>query len=266
MKKGIDISIYNGEIDMRKVKESGVEFVIIRLGYGKNKSQVDKKFHENYKKAKEVNIPVGVYIYSYAINTNDAICEAKLVLDVIKNLEIEYPIFLDMEDADNYKLRHFVKNSMCIDICEAFCTEIEKAGYYTGIYANLDWLTNKINSNKLDRFDKWVAQWGNNCNYEKEYGMWQYSSKGKIQGITGNVDLNYALKDYETIIRKAKLNHLDKGQSVLYIVKKGDTLSKIANKYGMDWRKIYESNRAIIGNNPNLIKIGQKLNIELGGK
>ena len=259
MKRGIDISSYNGEIDMKKVKESGVEFIIIRLGYGKNKSQIDKRFYENYKKAKEFNIPIGVYLYSYDCNCEDAINESKLVLDEIKDLEIEYPIFLDMEDADNYKVKNFVSNQTCIEICQTFCNAIEEAGYYTGIYANLNWLTTKISSNKLDRFDKWVAQWSNRCDYEKEYGMWQYSSKGTIPGINGNVDLNYSLKDYETIIRNAGLNHLQNKKEIIYIVKSGDNLTSIANKYKTTWEKIYVLNKNIIGDNPNLIHPGQKL-------
>lgn len=264
MKKGIDISSHNGEIDMKKVKDSGIEFIILRLGYGKNKSQIDKRFYENYKKAKDLCIPIGVYLYSYACNCQDAIKEAELVIDEIKNLEIEYPVFLDMEDADNYKLKHFVTNQMCIDICETFCNKIEEAGYYVGIYANLDWLTTRICSNRLDKFDKWVAQWSSKCDYKKEYGMWQYSSKGKIPGISGNVDLNYSLKDYEKIIRNAGLNHFV-NKNTIYIVKSGDNLTKIANKFNTTWQKIYEQNIKVIGSNPNLISPGQELIIK-GGK
>ena len=262
MKKGIDISSHNGEIDMKKVKDSGVEFIILRLGYGKNKSQIDKRFYENYKKAKDLKIPVGVYLYSYAYNRQDAISEAKLVIDEIKDLEIEYPIFLDMEDADNYKLKHFVTNQTCIEICETFCNRIEEAGYYVGIYANLNWLTTRISSNRLDRFDKWVAQWSNKCDYKKPYGIWQYTSKGVVPGINGYVDLNYSLKDYEKIIKNTGLNHL-KAENLFYIVQDGDNLSKIANKYGTSWQKIYNDNKELIGDNPNLIIPGQKLIIKV---
>lgn len=259
MKRGIDVSVHNGEIDMKKIKEAGIEFIIIRIGYGKNKSQIDKRFYENYKKAKELNIPVGVYLYSYACNCEDAIKEANLVIDEIKDLKLEYPVFLDMEDADNYKLKNFVTNQMCIDICDTFCKKIEEAGYYVGIYANLDWLTTKISSNRLDRFDKWVAQWSSKCDYKKEYGMWQYSSKGKIPGISGNVDLNYSLKDYEKIIRNAGLNHFT---NTIYIVQAGDNLTKIASRFQTTWQKIYEQNKKVIGNNPDLISPGQELLIK----
>jgi lysozyme len=263
MKKGIDISEHNGNINMEKVKKSGIEFIILRLGYGKNQNQIDKNFKTNYEKAINSNIPVGVYLYSYATNINDSKEEAKLVLDNIKGLKIEYPIFIDMEDADNYKAKRNVSNATCIDICETFCQEIESAGYYVGIYANLDWLNNKINDNRLDKFDKWVAQWNNRCTYKKEYGMWQYSSKGKVEGITGNVDLNYSIYDYKNIIKKANLNHLNNNtNSIYHVVVKGDTLTLLAKKYNVNWEKIYELNKDIIGDDPNQIYPGQNLFIK----
>lgn len=261
MKRGIDLSSHNGTIDMEKVKKSGIEFIILRMGYGKHKSQIDKKFYENYNKALKFQIPVGVYLYSYALNSESALDEAKFVLDVIKNLKLEYPVFIDMEDADGYKAKNNVNYSTCVDICEKFCCEIENAGYYVGIYANLDWLNNKINDNRLDKFDKWVAQWSKECSYKKDFGMWQYSSKGFISGVNGNVDLNYALKDYPKIIKQNGLNKLNSTR-VIYIVQPHDNLSKIAKKYNTTWQSIYELNKNIIGNNPNIIKIGQELIIK----
>ena len=136
-------------------------------------------------------------------------------------------------------------------------------GYYTGIYASLDWLNNRINSEKLDRFDKWVAQWGNNCTYNKSYGMWQFSDKGKITGISGNVDLNYSIYDYKNIIKKANLNHLNNSTNPIYhVVVEGDTLSLLAKKYNVNWEKIYELNKDIIGDDPNQIYPGQNLLIK----
>lgn len=261
MKKGIDISYHNGTINMSEVKTSGIEFVILRLGYRKNGNHIDEKFYENYNKALQFEIPVGVYIYSYALNTDDALKEAEFVLDVVKNLKLEYPIFIDMEDADGYKSNNNVNYSTCVDICEVFCNHIENAGYYVGIYANLDWLNNKINDTRLDKFDKWVAQWSTSCKYKKKFGMWQFSSKGNVPGISSNVDLNYDLKDYRSVIRKAKLNSLN-SKKVIYVVQAGDNLTKIAKKYNKDWKKIYDLNRNIIGDNPDIIQIGQKLVIE----
>lgn len=263
MIKGIDISEHNGYVDMKKVKEDGIEFVILRIGYGKHQSQIDDNFKENYENAIKNDIPVGIYLYSYATNIDDAKAEAQLVLSNIEGLKIEYPIFIDMEDADNYKKERNVSNETCIDICETFCTEIENAGYYTGIYASLDWLNNKINSVKLDRFDKWVAQWNSNCEYHNSYGMWQYSNEGKINGINGNVDLDYAIYDYLSIIKNAKLNNLEnlENEFIYYIVQSGDNLSEIAKRYDTTWQEIYEMNKENIGDNPNVIYAGLQLKI-----
>lgn len=259
MIKGIDISEHNGNVNMEKLKEDGIDFVILRLGYGK--SQIDKNFKTNYEKALKNNIPVGIYLYSYATNINDVEKEANFVLTNINGLRIEYPIFIDMEDADSYKAKRNVSNETCIDICEKFCIEVENAGYYTGIYANLDWLNNKIKSSKLDRFDKWVAQWNSECTYKNKYGMWQYSNKGKVNGINGNVDMNYAIYDYLNIIKNANLNHLNEIQITYYTVKPGDNLSSIAERYNMTWQELYNMNKNVIGNNPNLINVGLELKI-----
>lgn len=262
MKKGIDISSHNGTINMEKVKECGVEFIILRIGYGKYKNQIDKNFYENYNNALKFQIPVGVYLYSYALNNVSALEEANFVLDIVKDLKLEYPIFLDMEDSDGYKAKNNITYSTCIDICKRFCNQIEQAGYYAGIYANLDWLNNKINDPALDKFDKWVAQWSKHCTYKKDFGMWQYSSKGKINGISGNVDLNYAIYDYPRLIKNAKLNHLQETNINCYTVMLGDNLSTIAKKFGITWQELYKQNRDIIGDNPNLIQVGQSLIIK----
>lgn len=261
MIKGVDLSEHNGNVDIRKLKENGIEFAILRAGYGKNKSQIDRMFYNNYKKAKENNLPIGVYWYSYATNIDDAKKEAEVLLEVIDGLILEYPIFIDMEDADGYKAKRNVSDNMCVDICETFCNIIENAGYYTGIYANLDWLNNKLNKNKLDKFDKWVAQWGKKCTYKYKYGMWQFTNSGKIDGITSKLDFNYALYDYKKIIKENNLNKVKNCSTEYkyYQVKEGDTLSSIAQKYNTTWNEIYNKNKSIIGNNPNLIQIGIKL-------
>ena len=223
--KGIDISEHNGNVNMLQVKKSGIQFIILRFGYGKNSNQIDKKFKINYENAINNNIPIGLYHYSYATNIEDAQKEAEFVLRNIKNLKIEYPIFLDMEDADGYKSKRNVSNETCINICERFCSIIESAGYYTGIYASLDWLNNRINS--------------------------------------GNVDLNYSIYDYKNIIKKVNLNHLNNStNSVYHVVVEGDTLSLLAKKYNVNWEKIYELNKDIIGDDPNQIYPGQNLLIK----
>lgn len=256
MDKGIDISVHNGIVDMKKVKDDGIDFVIIRLGYGIN--NLDKRFFENYKNARNNKIKTGVYFYSYACNENEARKEAVFVIKIIKNLKLDLPVFFDMEDADGYKRKRNVDDKMCIKICETFCHEIENAGYSVGIYANLDWLNNKLSSKSLEKYDKWVAQWGKKCTYDKKYVIWQYSSKGNVSGINGNVDMNYSYINYNNEYENNNVGKVNK----YYFVKKGDSLIKIAKMYNINWKKLYEDNKNIIGNNPNYIIVGQKLIIK----
>ena len=196
---GIDVSCHNDKVDWTKIKESGIDFAIIRCGFGKDTtSQDDSTFRYNINECKRLSIPYGVYIYSYALNTDDAISEASHVLRLIKGYEPKYGIWFDMEDADGYKKKNGMpSNDTLVDICDVFCKEIKKNGYnQVGIYANLDWWNNRLNSSKLDVYDKWVAQWGEKCTYGKKYVMWQYTSDGSADGIIGRVDMNYCYKTF----------------------------------------------------------------------
>ena len=189
---GIDVSHHNGKIDWEKVKKSGIGYAIIRVGYGQDiQSQDDKMFEYNISECERLGIPYGVYIYSYALNVEHANSEADHVLRLIKGHNPEYGIWYDLED-DNYKLQNGMpSNETFVDIAETFCEKIKSNGYKkVGIYANIYWLNYIINSPRLDKYDKWVAQWGTECTYEKDYVMWQFTDSGKVDGIEGNVDLN----------------------------------------------------------------------------
>lgn len=261
-KQGIDISKWQGKIDWGKVKEAGIEFAIIREGYGKeNPCQVDKRFEENYKGAKAVGIPVGVYHYSYADSVEDAKKEAQFCLKNIKGKQLEYPVVFDIEDKEQLKLN----NRQRTDICKAFCNELEKAGYYAMIYCNLNWWNNYLNKNELSQFDLWLAQWdvtapGYEC------GIWQKSEKGSVDGINGNVDLNESYKDYPKIMKSKGLNgfkaNSQNASYITYTVKKGDTLWDIAKKYlgsGAKWTQI----KALNGLSSDKIYLGQTLKIKI---
>ena len=138
-----------------------------------------------------MNIPYGVYLYSYALTKKDAKSEADHALRLLKGHKPEYGIWFDMEDADGYKKKYGMpSNSTLVDICATFCDKMIENEYQTGIYASLSWFKNQLNSDKLDRYDKWVAQWAENCTYEQDHKMWQYTSTGIIDGIEGNTDLN----------------------------------------------------------------------------
>ena len=190
--KGIDVSKHQGIIDWEKVKKSDIDFAIIRCGYGSDEvTQDDNMYFRNISECERLGIPYGIYIYSYALNIEQAKSEAKHVLRLIKGYSPKLGIWFDMEDADGYKEKNGMpSNKILADICITFCETIKDNGYNVGIYANLDWLYNKINDSRLDVYNKWVAQWNDVCTYNKKYVMWQYTDKGIVDGINGYVDMN----------------------------------------------------------------------------
>ena len=189
--KGIDVSYHQGVIDWNKVKQAGIEFAIIRIGYGKYDFQKDKQFENNYKNAKNNGIKVGVYHYSYAVNVDEAKQEADLVIKWLSNRELDLPVYFDIEDKSQASLSTNLRTEMA----KSFCEKIENAGYWAGIYANKNWLETKLDMNKLNRFTVWLAQWSSNPTYQGTYGMWQYTSDGSVDGINGRVDMNYQVKE-----------------------------------------------------------------------
>lgn len=206
MSKGIDVSRYQGEIDWKKVKASGVQFAMLRAGYGRFDAQKDAQFERNYKEAKAAGVPVGAYLYSYAKSVEDARNEAKVFLQWVKGKQFAYPLAFDVEEAEQaQKGKQFVS-----DLIRAFCETVEQAGYYVCIYANKYWLDNYIDADCKKRYDVWVAQWAKTNTYNGAYGMWQYTSDGAVSGISGRVDLDESYKDYPSIMRKNGLNGFPK--------------------------------------------------------
>lgn len=202
--KGIDVSKFQGNINWNQVKQSGVQFAILRAGYGREISQKDPKFESNYQSCELVGMPVGAYWYSYATDVEGAKLEAKACLDVIKGKKFEYPIWFDQEYEPKIKA---LTNEQRTEIVKAFCDELEKAGYYTGLYCSRDWLQNYLIYEELAKYDIWVAAYGSTPgNVPLPYGMWQYSSTGKTPGISGNVDQDIAYKNYPNIMTKNHLN------------------------------------------------------------
>ncbi len=232
--KGIDVSKWQGGVNWNEVKKDGTEFAILREGWGKKSpTQIDKKFKENYENAKAVGIPVGCYHYSYADSVDDAKREAEFCLENIRDMKFEYPVCFDIEDREMLKL----SNRKRTDIVKAFCGEVEKAGYYAMFYCNLNWLNNYLYKDELlPKYDLWLAQW-NVAAPSVSCGIWQYSSAGKIDGISGNVDLDIAYKNYPETMTFKGLNGFSKANNSAstnyfkYTVKKGDTLWAIAQRY-----------------------------------
>ena len=207
--KGIDVSTFQGTINWKKVKNDGIQFAMLRGGYGRNASQVDAKFEINYKNAKAAEVPIGVYHYSYATTVEGAKKEAEFVISYLKGKQFEYPIAYDVEDITQKDLSKTDLTKMV----KAFCEAVQKAGYYVCIYTNLDWARNRLNMKTLSAYDVWIAQWSSKCTYTGEYGLWQYSSNGKVNGISGRVDMDYAYKDYPSLIKNAGLNGFKKTSS-----------------------------------------------------
>ncbi len=233
MRKGIDVSSYQGRIDWTRVKPY-IDFTIIRCGYGSDlRSQDDVYFERNAEMCRRLNIPFGVYLYSYATTLDEARSEVEHTLRLIKNKKLEYPVFLDVES----KRQMTLPKQDLVDIVKYYCEEIEKAGYYVGIYASLNRFKSNLDSKELDSFDKWVAEWNDEFTYQGRAGMWQHTSYEELAGIRTRVDGDIAFLDYPKIIREAGLNHLN--ENLRY--KRGDKLYLTGNIYEeSDAKKIIE--------------------------
>lgn len=266
--KGIDVSQYQQGVDFKKVKASGVDFVIIRAGFGKYANQKDPCFESHYKAAKAAGLKVGAYWYSYAATVEDAKVEAQTCINAIKGKTFEYPIYFDLEERSQFsKGRAF-----CDSLVKTFCNALEAAGYWAGLYISRSPLQQYISADVAKRYALWVAEYGSKCNYGGTYGMWQYSSTGRVSGISGNVDTDICYVDYPAKIKAAGLNGFKKATSsttkptassakktVTYTVKRGDTLSAIAQRYKTTVAKLVKDNNI---KNANLIYVGQKIKIK----
>lgn len=209
MKKyGVDVSFAQGKVDWKKVKDSKkVDFAIIRAGFGREVSQEDSQFKNNYAGCKENGIPCGVYWYSYADSPEDAKREAKACLEVIKGKQFEYPIYFDLEESFQFKNG----KAFCDSLVRAFCNELEANGYFAGLYCSTSYLNNYISTDVAERYALWVAQYYSECTYKNaDFGMWQYCSDGSVSGISGNVDRDECYVDYPSIIKSNGLNGFKK--------------------------------------------------------
>ncbi|MCM1100285.1 MAG: hypothetical protein NC079_02895 [Clostridium sp.] len=199
---GIDVSKHNGTIDWNAVKNSGVSYVIIRCGYrGYTQGSliIDPKFEQNIKGANSAGLKVGVYFFSQAVDEVEAVEEASFVLDCVRNYQISYPIFLDVEysgAAGNKGRADGLGSAGRTSVCKAFCETIRSGGYTAGIYANKTWLETKLDPGQLGSYKIWLAQYAASPTYTGRYDLWQYKSTGKVSGISGSVDMNLSYLGY----------------------------------------------------------------------
>lgn len=210
--KGIDVSKHQGTINWEKVKAAGIQYAIIRAGYGRN--NIDPQFKRNISECNRLGIPCGIFWASYALNVAEAKKEAEYCLQAIAPYTVEYPVYFDLEyfTAD-YMAENGITltKAMATQHAEAFLEAIEDAGYYAGLYANPDYLSRFFEASLLDKYDLWLANFRENADTSsppRSCGMWQHWNKGSVNGISEKVDLDVSYKDYPEIIRGAGLNGL----------------------------------------------------------
>jgi GH25 family lysozyme M1 (1,4-beta-N-acetylmuramidase) len=221
----IDVSHHNGNIDFDAVKSDpqGIAGVIIRAGFGRYVSQKDKRFDKNYSGAESVGLDAGAYWYSYATSVNEALSEAKACVKVISGKKFSYPIYFDIED----KCQLYLTKAVCSDIVKTFCGYLEEHGYFAGVYSYDSFFSSNLSEDIPKRFSAWVARINSSApggglggslgsvpgnaaiikpSHCTNYAVHQYSWKGSVAGIKGDVDMNLCYKNFPSLIKKGNFN------------------------------------------------------------
>ena len=197
---GVDVSVHQDNIDWAKVKESGIDFAMVRLGYrgyGTGEAQLDENYAENIQGARDAGLDAGVYFFSQAITAEEAVEEANLVIESLDGLDVNYPVVYDWEIIyDDTARTDNISVDVLTDCCVAFCETIKNAGYTPMIYQNKRTSIFKLDLNRLNDYDFWLAEYNTKPTYYYDFDMWQYTSTGRVPGIEGDVDLNISFKDY----------------------------------------------------------------------
>ena len=203
---GIDVSTWQGTNNnfVKAKNNSGVKFVYIRAGFGREASKKDNAFEANYKNAKSAGLKVGAYWYSYAVSKADAVKEANACIACLKGKQFELPIFYDIEE--NSILSKSAGELK--DIISAFCDTLLKNGYYAGVYCGFA-VTDKVGTSFMNKYPVWFAQWYKECQYKGTYGVWQFTDKANVDGV-GAVDGDYQYTDYTTYIKQNGYNGFSK--------------------------------------------------------
>ena len=250
--KGIDVSEFQGSINWDKVKADGVEFAILKLGniYDYDANYKDSKFETNYKNARAQGIKIGAYIYNYC-NTVDTLKEGlKWAIEKLDGKKFDMPIYLDMEDKD---IQGETVETLT-NICNEFANYVKNKGYKAGVYANVNWLKNELNPNEFDKdISVWAAQYYKECQYTGKYDIWQYTSSGKVDGVSGNCDMNYLYN--ENIIEESTTTDTDK-KSIDELAQEvidgkwgnGEDRKKLLEVAGYDYDAVQERVNEILSN------------------
>lgn len=199
--KGVDLSKYNGTVDFAKLKEAGVGFAMLRLasrGYGSGKISLDEKFVEYAQNAQVAGIQIGAFFYSQAVNENEAVEEANYIVGAISGFNVKYPVAIDIERVSGDEARtDKLTNKERTSIVKMFCDTVKGYGYKPIIYASSEMLVGGLDLKELQDYDVWLADEKIPTEYPYRFGMWQYNTKGHIDGITGDIDLDISFIDYE---------------------------------------------------------------------
>ena len=205
--RGIDVSHWQGAIDWAKVRAAGIQFAIIKAGGSDAGFYTDPRWEENYRGAKANGIAVGAYYFvgPACTSAEDGKADAERFLVQLKGKQFEYPVYIDVEATAP------ATKAGATAAAIAFCRALESAGYFAGIYSSTySGFRERLDDSKLTPFTHWVAQYAPRCTYSGAYGIWQYSSSGRVNGINGNVDLDISYQDYPSIIKAGRFNGYSK--------------------------------------------------------
>lgn len=215
-KMGVDVSQWQGLIDWERARDAGVEFVMIRAGFGQ--SSLDPQFERNISECNRLGIPCGIYWFSYAYTEDMARREARFALEAVRPHLLEYPVAFDFEgDSADYALKKGVKitRELVSAFARAFCDEVSAAKYSPMLYTNPDYLSRYYDAAIPEELDIWLAQWPAKPDLNDKPalagGIWQFTSSGSVAGITGRVDRNASYIDYPAVLREKGLNGLAGG-------------------------------------------------------
>lgn len=269
--KGIDVSRFQGEVDWEQVKAAGYKFAMLRAGYGDN--TVDEQFRRNASECNRIGLPIGAYWFCYSASPENAAKEADSCIRTVSPYRLEYPVCFDIEQASaDYVESQGISFTPALarSMVKSFCNRVESKGYYAMFYSNRSFFDTYLGTELSKRYAFWYARYtdtfdGTDC------GMWQYSSTGRVPGISGNVDLDLAYVDYPAVIRKAGLNQLKGGttvppspspspasQYITYVIQPGDTLGSIAQRFGTTVSTLAELNGI---SNPDKIYAGSTIRV-----